>query len=189
MEITANELKNNIFIKYDGQIWQVLKSEHNYRGRGAAFIGARLRNLKTSRVLEASMRSNEKLELLSVDAIRCQYLYAGEESVFVMDSQTFEQYELPVAVIGHMAEFFKEGDEVMVLMHEGTALTIRPPQTVRLKVTQTDAAVKGDTATKATKPATLETGYTLQVPLFIKEGDILLLNPETGEYIERSSQG
>lgn len=188
MEITANELKNGMFIEYDSQIWQVMKSEHNYRGRGAAFVGAKLKNVKTGRQLEPSMRSNERLKEIAVEAVRCQYLYQDGESAFVMDSQTFEQYTLPISVIGNMVDFFKEGDEVMVLMSEDEALAIRPPQTVRLKVIETEAAVKGDTATKATKPATLESGVIVPVPLFVKVGDLLLINPEKYEYIERVSQ-
>ena len=169
-------------------MWKVLNSEHNYRGRGADFVGVRLRNVKTGRQREPSMRRNERLKELSVEAIRCQYLYQDSESVFVMDQQTFDQYTLPLSVIGHMVDFFKEGDEVMVLMYEGEALAIRPPQTVRLKVADTESAVKGDTATKATKPATLESGVIVQVPLFVKVGDLLLVNPETSEYIERVNQ-
>lgn len=132
-----------------------------------------------------SFRTADGVEILDVDTIKMQYLYRDPNYVYLMDNQTFEQHQVDIKLIGTIAEYLKEGDTILVLMYEGKALSIRPPQSVSLKVTEAEHAVKGDTATAAKKTVLLETGTKASVPLFIKSGDVIVINPETGEYVER----
>jgi elongation factor P len=185
MKTDAGSLKKGDIIDYKDQFCCVIKTDHNFRGRGSAVIKVKIKNIKVGNTIEVTMRPNEMLELLDVQVIQMQYLYSDSQKLYFMDERSYNQYSIDVAATGDIYKYFKEGEIMYVLLYNDEAITIRPPQTVRLKVTVAQDAVKGDTATAAKKDVTVETGVTVKVPLFIKKDDTILINPETGEYMER----
>ena len=188
MNIDAVNIKKGDIISHNSQIWQVIKTEHNFRGRGSAVIRLKLKNIKTGSTVEQTSRSNEIYQALDISSIQMQYLYSDGQNLYFMDLRTYNQYQLDAKIVGTMSQYFKEGEVMYVLLYDDEPITIRPPQTVRLKVTTAQDAVKGDTATAAKKDVIIETGAVVKVPLFIKKDDIILVNPENGEYIERVNQ-
>ncbi len=154
-------------------------------GKGSAFVRARLKNIKTGKVIEFTFKSGEKVEEVPLNTLELSYLYSEGQKFFFMHPQTYEQYELSSEMVGSLAQFLKEGDIVQVLMNEETPVAIRPPKKVYLKVTEAAEGSRGDTVGNALKPVTVETGATVNVPLFIKEGDRIAVDPESGEYRER----
>lgn len=185
MKTNAGNLKKGDFISYQGAVWQVQKADFYSPGKGAALMKTRIKNLMTGKNIEVTFKSNEQIETVNIESIEMQYLYKDNINLYFMDERTYNQYPVPLMVVGEAANFLKEGTKVFVYLHEEKALTIRPPLSVRLKVVETEDAVKGDTVTGAKKPAKLETGTTIMVPLFIKIGDTVTVNPETGEYTGR----
>lgn len=152
---------------------------------GAAFVRSKLRNLRTGAIQEKTFRAGEKVGKAQIDNKRMQYLYAsGDQHVF-MDNESYEQLELPESTIEYELKFLKENMEVHIQMYEGETLGVELPNTVTLQVTETEPGIKGDTAQGATKAATVETGYTLNVPLFVNEGDLLIINTTDGSYVSR----
>lgn len=187
MKIAAGSLKKGGYIVHNGEIWHVLKTDFNYRGRGSATVRARIRNVITGAVLENTTKSDFPYEAADVEPVQVQFLYKDGATVYFMDQRTYEQHELPLKAVGEVANFLKEGDNVFIVMYNGKPISMRTPQTVRLKVIEADDAVKGDTATAPKKVVTVETGVSIKVPLFIKKGDIILINPDTGQYMERTT--
>lgn len=187
MKVNAGDLNKNSFINHNGEIFRVLKMEHNYRGRGSASIKTRIRNVVTQNTLDITLKPDNKVEQIDVDSIQMQYAYPSGSAFAFMNEQTYEQIEVPEEVVGDFAKYMKEGEKVYVIMHEGKPLAIRPPASVRLEVTEAQDAAKGDTATNAKKPVIVETGAEVMVPIFIKKGEVIVINPETGDYIERSN--
>ncbi|HLC94415.1 MAG TPA: elongation factor P [Patescibacteria group bacterium] len=185
MKINAGNIKKGQFIQKDGDMWQVQKAEFYSPGKGGALMKSRIKNIKTGKTLDFTYKSSETIEVLDVEVIELQYLYKDHESLHFMNERTFEQHTLPLSQSGEIVSFIKEGDKLFVLLHQGVPIAVRPPQSVRLKVTQAQEAVKGDTVTGAKKSVIVETGATVLAPLFIKTGDSIVVNPETGEYIER----
>ncbi|OGK20244.1 elongation factor P [Candidatus Roizmanbacteria bacterium RIFCSPHIGHO2_02_FULL_37_13b] len=185
MKIDAGSLKKGDFIKQNDEILQVLKFEHNFRGRGSATCRLKTKNIKTGNSLDISFRTADMTDILDVETIKMQFLYKSGESYVFMDQITFEQQSILKGIVGSTGNYLKEGDIIHCLIYQGECLAIRPPQSVKLKVIQADDALKGDTATYAKKQVVLETGITILTPLFIKNGDIIAVNPETGEYVER----
>lgn len=185
MKISAGNLKKGDFISYQGAIWQVQKAEFYSPGKGAALMKTKIKNLMSGKNIEVTFKSNEQTETVNVESIEMQYLYKDNISLYFMDERTFNQYPVSLTAVGETANFLKEGTKVFVYLHDDKALTIRPPLSVKLKVVETEDAVKGDTVTGAKKPAKLETGATIMVPLFIKPGETVIVNPETGEYTGR----
>jgi len=188
MNTDAVNIKKGDIISHNSQIWQVVKTEHNFRGRGSAVIRLKLKNIKTGASVEQTSRSNEIYQALDISSTQMQFLYSDEQNLYFMDPRSFNQYQLKANIIGNMVKYFKQGETMYVLLYDDEPITIRPPQTVRLKVTSAQDAVKGDTATAAKKDIIVETGTVVKVPLFIKKDDIILVNPENGEYIERVNQ-
>ncbi|MCA9372129.1 elongation factor P [Candidatus Woesebacteria bacterium] len=184
---SAGNLKKGEFIRYQGDIWQVQKTEFYSPGKGSALMRTKIRNIKTGKNIDYTFKSQESVETVEVSSNEMQYLYKDNENAYFMDNQTFQQYEVPLSVIGDMVHFFKEGEVMYVYLYEEKALNIRPPSVVRLKIQETEEAVKGDTVSGARKVAVLETGAKVQVPLFVKTGDMITVNPETGEYGERAN--
>lgn len=183
--INAGNLKKGQFITIDGEVCQVLKTDHNYRGRGSAYMKVRLKNIVRANTIDTNFRSNDSVESIEVDAIKLSYLYKDQESLHFMDEKTFEQHAVKKQISGDLSNYLKEGQEVFILMWAGKTLGIRPPQSVKLQVTEAQDASRGNTAEAAKKIVTLETGIKVAVPLFIKKGDTIIINTDTGEYVER----
>lgn len=185
MAVQAGNLKKGEFIVYQGEIWQVQKTEFYSPGKGSALMRTKIKNVASGKGLDYTFKSNESVETVEVNSVEMQYLYKDADSAYFMDERTYNQYTVPLAVVGDIIEFFKEGEKMYVYLHDDKPLSIRPPVSVTLKVINTEEAVKGDTVSGAKKEAELETGAKIMVPLFIKNGDIISLNPETHEYTGR----
>ncbi|MFH1840671.1 MAG: elongation factor P [Candidatus Shapirobacteria bacterium] len=155
-------------------------------GKGSAFYRTKLKNLATGAVLEFTFKSNEMVEEALVETVEMQYLYPEGEELVLMNPRNYEQYRLNKEIVANFAELMKEGDIYQIFTLNDQAVSMRPPLKVRLKVTRTDPGVRGNTVTGATKEAEVETGYKLQVPLFIKEGEIIVINVANGNYVERA---
>ncbi len=186
MKTYAGALKRGEFINHLGAIWQVTKTEFYSPGKGSALTHAKLKNVQTLKTLDYAFKSNEDVDTVDVNSIEMQYMYKDDDSLYFMNEQTYDQVSVPVAMAEGFAQYLKEGDKLYVFMNEDKALSVRAPLTVRLQITATDDAVKGDTVTNARKPATTETGATVMVPLFVKVGEVVIINPETGEYVGRA---
>lgn len=183
--ISTNDFKTGITIQSDGNLWLVIEFQHVKPGKGSAFVRSKLRNLRTGAVIDKTWRAGEKVAPAHIDKSSMIYSYAmGDIHVF-MDNQTYEQVEIRKESIENQLNFIIEGMEVNVISFEGEILGVDIPEKVTLKVTESDPAVKGNTATSATKDCVVETGYKLQVPLFINEGDSLIINTNTGKYDKR----
>lgn len=171
--ISVNDFRTGLTIEVDGEIWRVLEFQHVKPGKGAAFVRSKLRNLRTGAIQERTFRAGEKVNRAQIDTRKMQYLYAnGDQHVF-MDMETYEQIELPAKQIEHELKFLKENMEVFIMMYHGETIGIELPNTVELKVVETEPGIKGDTASGGSKPAKLETGLVVQVPFFVNEGDTL----------------
>ncbi len=185
MSVQAGNLKKGEFIKYQGDIWQVQKTEFYSPGKGAALMRTKIKNVATGKNLDFTFKSNETIDTVDVSSLEMQYLYKDAENAFFMDERTYNQYSVPLAIVGDVIEFFREGEKMYVYVYDDKPISVRAPVTVTLKVVQTEDAVKGDTVSGAKKEAELETGAKVMVPLFIKNGDMISLNPETREYSGR----
>lgn len=185
MKINAGNLKKGQFISYNGQIWQVQKAEFYSPGKGSALMRTGLKNMVSGKTVDYTFKSNEKIEEIEVEVIEAQYLYKDSNFLYFMNQQTFEQYQLNLNLVGSMVNYLKEGNKFYLLMYNGKPLNLRPPQSVKLKVIKAEEADKGNTVSGAKKIVKLETGVNIAVPLFIKVGETIIINPETGEYIGR----
>jgi len=185
MKTDAGNLKKGQFLSYNNEIWQVQKAEFYSPGKGSALMKTVLKNISSDKTLSYTFKSNESVETLDVDVIELQYLYKDNNFLYFMNERTYEQYQLNLSLVGNVSNYLREGDKVYVLMYENKPLSLRPPQSVRLKVIKAEEAVKGDTVSGAKKIVMVETGASVAAPLFIKVGDIIVINPETGEYVER----
>ena len=181
----AGNLKKGEFVRYQGEIWQIQKAEFYSPGKGSALMKTRIKNLLTGKNVDYTFKSNENVETLDVMSVEMQYLYKDAENLFFMDERTYNQYTVPIKVVGDVSNFIKEGEKLYIYMYDDKPLNIRPPMSVVLKVTATEDAAKGDTVSGAKKPATLETGVVVMVPIFVKVGESIKVNPETGQYSDR----
>lgn len=188
MKMSAGNIKKGEFIYYQGDIWQIQKAEFYSPGKGSALMKTRLKNLKTGKNVDYTYKSSETVETLDIDAVEMQYLYKDNENLYFMNEKNYAQYQIAVSIVGKVADFLKEGVKYFVYLHGEDVLSIRPPQSVKLKIIETEPGIKGDTVTGAKKPAKVETGVIVNVPLFIKTGDYIIINPETGEYVERAKE-
>lgn len=185
MKINAGNLKKGEFVFYQGEIWQVQKADFYSPGKGSALMKSRLKNLQSAKNVDYTYKSNEQVETVDVESIEMQYLYKDKDYLYFMNERTYQQYSIPVQVVGEVALFLKEGTKHFVYLYDEKPLSMKFPPSVKLKVIYTEDAAKGDTVTGAKKPATLETGVVVMVPLFVKSGETITVNPETGEYGER----
>lgn len=185
MKTNAGNLKKGDFVYYQGEIWQVQKADFYSPGKGSALMKSRIKNLVSGKNIEYTYKSSEQVETLEVESIEMQYLYKDSENLHFMDERTYNQYTVPLNMVGSVADFFKEGDKMYVFLHDEKPLTIRAPLSVRLKIVEAEDAAKGDTVTGAKKPVKVETGAIVMVPIFIKIGETITVNPETGEYTGR----
>ena len=182
---TTSNIKNGSVIFHKNKRMKVVEFLHVKPGKGPAFVRTKLKDITTGKVIDETFNSGVKLEFLKIEAKEMQYLYSDTDSHFFMDNQTFEQVSVLDNIIGKNVDFLKDGMNVDLLFDGSEILDIRLPAHVNLKVVETEPGIKGNTATGATKPAKVETGYLVQVPLFVAEGNILKIDTRTGEYIER----
>jgi elongation factor P len=187
MSVQAGNLKKGEFINYQGDIWHVQKTEFYSPGKGSALMRTKIKNVSSGKTIDYTFKSNEMVETVEVTSVEMQYLYKDAENAIFMDQQNFNQYEVPLEMVGDIVKFFKEGETMYVYVHDEKPLSVRPPASVTLQVTHAEDAAKGDTVGNAKKEAELETGAKVMVPLFIKVGEKITLNPETGEYAGRSN--
>ncbi len=188
MRTSTNDFRSGLKIIYNRGVWEVVECQHVKPGKGQAFVKTRIKNMETGQVLDVNFRAGEMIEVADVDEKELEFLYAqGDEYVF-MDMETYEQISLLKEQVGDAAKYLKEGISVTVYFYEDRPISIELPTFVVLQVVQTDPGVRGDTATGGTKPAVLETGATVQVPLFIKEGELIQIDTRTGEYIGRAKK-
>jgi elongation factor P len=183
--ISAGEFRNGITFEFEGNVYQVVEFQHVKPGKGAAFVRTKLRNVITGGVIEKTFRPTEKMPKAHIERKDMQYLYSDGGLYYFMDQETYEQIPLNESQLGDSLRFVKENMIVKILSYKGSVFGVEPPTFVELEVTETEPGFKGDTATGANKPATLETGATITVPLFINQGDIIRVDTRTGEYMER----
>ena len=184
--ISTNDLRNGITIQIDGDIFVVLDSQHVKPGKGAAFVKAKIKNLRTGAIFEKTFNADVKVETAHIDKKPMQYLYSMNDTYYFMNMSDYEQIELDKKLIGDDAELLKENLEVDIMFYEGEMLGMNLPDKIALKVVHTEPAVKGNTTSSAMKDATLETGKVIKVPLFIEEGEELLISSKDGKYVSRA---
>ena len=184
--VTAGDFRNGVTFEMDNNVLQIIEFQHVKPGKGAAFVRTKVKNVITGAVLEKTFNPSDKFPTAFVERKDMQYLYSDGSLFYFMDTESYEQIPIDESKLGDSFAFVKENMEVKVLSYKGNVFGIEPPFFVELEVTQTDPGFKGDTATNATKPATLETGAEIRVPLFIEEGDRLRIDTRTGEYMERA---
>ena len=183
--ISAGDFRNGITIEMDNGIFQIVEFQHVKPGKGAAFVRTKLKNIVNGGVVEKSFRPTEKFPQARIDRKEMQYLYNDGDLYYFMDTESFDQIALNADTVGDSLKFVKENEMVKVCGHNGNVFAIEPPLFVELEVTETEPGVKGDTATGATKPATVETGATVMVPLFVNQGDVIKIDTRTSEYLSR----
>ena len=183
--ISAGDFRNGITIEIDSNIFQIIEFQHVKPGKGAAFVRTKLKNIKSGGVIEKTFRPTEKCPQARIDRKDIQYLYSDGDLFHFMDQETFEQIALNEENVGDSLKFVKENDICKVCSHNGSVFAIEPPLFVELEITETEPGFKGDTATGATKPAVVETGATVYVPLFVELGDKIKIDTRTGEYLSR----
>ncbi|MDC3414421.1 elongation factor P [Aquibacillus sp. 3ASR75-11] len=184
--ISVNDFRTGLTIEVDNSIWQVIDFQHVKPGKGAAFVRSKLRNLRNGNIQEKTFRGGEKVSRAHIENRKMQYLYSSGNMHTFMDNNSYEQIELPTTQIEHELNFLKENMEISMMVYQGETIGIDLPNNVELTVTETEPGIKGDTASGGTKPATLETGLTVQVPFFINEGDVLLISTNDGKYVSRA---
>lgn len=182
---SVSEFRNGMAIRYNGDIWIVNEFQHVKPGKGQAFIRTKLKQLKSGKVVENSFRLSENIEEVRLENKNMQYLYASGDEIVLMDNDTYDQINAPKEMLGDQFKFLKEGNPVGVLFLEGNIVTLSLPMFIELEVVEAAPGVKGDTVSNLQKPVTLETGAEIQVPLFIKEGNVLKIDTRNGRYIER----
>ena len=183
--ISAGDFRNGITIEIDSNIFQIIEFQHVKPGKGAAFVRTNLKNIKSGGVIEKTFRPTEKCPQARIDRKDMQYLYSDGDLFHFMDQETFEQIALNEENVGDSLKFVKENDICKVCSHNGSVFAIEPPLFVELEITETEPGFKGDTATGATKPAVVETGATVYVPLFVELGDKIKIDTRSGEYLSR----
>ena len=183
--ITAGDFKKGITIEWDGGVWNIVDFQHVKPGKGAAFVRTKLKNVMTGAVIERSFNPTDKMPRAIVETKEMQYVYNDGGLYYFMDMDTYEQLPLNQDQVEEAIPFVKEGTNVTVKFFKGNAFSVAAPNFVELEITDTEPGFKGDTASNTYKPATLETGYILQVPLFINTGDHIRVDTRTGEYMER----
>lgn len=183
--VAAGDFKNGITVEIDGNIYQILEFQHVKPGKGAAFVRTKLKNIISGGVVEKTFRPTEKFPKAHIDRKDMQYLYQDGDLYNFMDVETYDQIALNADVVGDALKFVKENETVKICSHNGNVFSVEPPLFVELEITETEPGFKGDTAQGATKPATVETGAVVMVPLFVETGDVLKIDTRTGEYLSR----
>jgi elongation factor P len=185
--ISTNQFKNGTHIEIEGRIWKILEFQHVKPGKGGAFVRTKLRRIEDGSVIDKTFRAGEKFRPVRTESKKMQYLYDSGDAAVFMDSRDYEQIEIPSGALGDAMRWVLPNDEVEVLFVDEQPSDVQVPSAIDMKVTQTDPGVKGDTASGGgNKPATLESGVTVQVPLFIEEGETIRVDTRTGEYVSRA---
>ena len=185
MALSINEIKSGVTVLSEGVVYMVVDTQHVKPGKGAAFVRAKLRNMKNSSIQEKTWRGDEKIEEAFVEERKLQYTYKSGDMYHFMDQETYEEIAIAEDYLGDKVKFLKDNLEVLGYFYKEDTLTINLPNFIEVRITHTEPGIKGDTAKSGTKPAEIETGATVQVPLFINEGDLLKIDTRTGEYVER----
>mgnify|MGYP001084219665 CR=1 FL=1 len=183
--ISAGDFRNGITIEYENSVYQIIEFQHVKPGKGAAFVRTKLKNVKSSGVVEKSFRPTEKFPQARIDRKDMQYLYSDGDLYYFMDTESYEQIALGADAIGDTLKFVKENEMCKICSHNGSVFSVEPPLFVELEITETEPGFKGDTATGASKPAIVETGAQIYVPLFVDQGDKVKIHTRTGEYLSR----
>ena len=186
--VDAGSFKNGLTVEIEGDVYQILEFQHVKPGKGAAFVRTKLKNIITGSTVEKTFRPTERFENAHIDRVNMQYLYDDGDMYNYMDVETYEQIQLSHADVAESMKFVKENEIVMICSYKGNVFSVEPPITVELEVTETEPGVKGNTATNATKPATVETGAQVRVPLFIEQGEKIIIDTRTGEYSSRAER-
>ena len=185
MSVSTNDFKNGMTLELDGTLFQIIEFQHVKPGKGGAFVRSKLRNVKTGAVTEKTFNAGVKVGLAIVERKDMQYLYGDGTDYVFMDLDTYEQVRVPRELMGDAANYLTEGGEAQVSTHDGVPISVDLPASLVLTIVKTDPGVKGDTRTGSLKPATLETGVVVNVPLFVEEGEKVKVDTRTGAYIER----
>ena len=183
--ISAGDFRNGVTLEMEGNIYQIIEFQHVKPGKGAAFVRTKLKNIINGGVVEKTFRPTEKFPQARIDRVEMQYLYTDGDLFHFMNTETYDQIALNKDAIGDALKFVKENEMVKICSHNGNVFAVEPPLFVELEVTETEPGFKGDTATGATKPATVETGAIVYVPLFVEQGDVIKIDTRTGEYLSR----
>lgn len=183
--VSAGDFRNGLTIELDNNVYQIIEFQHVKPGKGAAFVRTKLKNIKNGGVVEKTFRPTEKCPQARIEKKDMQYLYSDGDLYNFMDTETFDQIALNQESIGDALKFVKENEMVKIVSHNGNVFAIEPPLFVELEITDTEPGFKGDTATGATKPATVETGASVLVPLFVETGDRISIDTRTGDYLKR----
>ena len=184
--ISAGDFRNGITLEIEGNVVQILEFQHVKPGKGAAFVRTKLKNIISGGVIEKTFRPTEKFPAARIDRVEMQYLYSDGDLWHFMNTETYDQIALNSDDIGDSLKFVKENDMVKVCSHNGKVFAVEPPMFVELEIIDTEPGFKGDTATGATKPATVETGAIVYVPLFIEQGEVIKIDTRTGDYLSRA---
>ena len=184
--VTAGDFRNGVTFEMDGNVYSIIEFQHVKPGKGAAFVRTKIRNVISGAVTEKTFNPNDKYPTAFIERKDMEYLYNDGDLYYFMDSETYEQLPISPNVLGDNFRFVKENMVCKVFSYKGNVFGIEPPNFVELQVTETEPGVKGDTATNVTKPATLETGAEIKVPIFINEGEMIRVDTRTGEYMERA---
>ena len=184
---TTNDLKNGMTLNLDGQLWNVIEFQHVKPGKGGAFVRTKMRSVLSGKVVEKTFNAGVKVEVASVEKRNMQYLYRDDEDFMFMDSTNYDQISVSKQTVGEAVDYLLENAGVVVAMHEGNPLFIEMPASVELVITYTEPGLQGDRSSGGTKPATVETGITIQVPLFIKQDEKVLVDTRTGAYLGRAN--
>jgi elongation factor P len=184
--ISSNDFRNGVTIEYDGQVWQVIDFQHVKPGKGSAFVRTKLKNLLTGGTVERTFNAGERVAMARVERREMQYLYQNAGEYIFMDTETFEQLGLTSDQLGDGTKYLKENMVCYVMLYNGQSIGVELANSVELTITETDPGLKGDTAAGGTKPATVETGAVVRVPLFLNPGDRILVDTRTGQYLGRA---
>ncbi|HYY11355.1 MAG TPA: elongation factor P [Kineosporiaceae bacterium] len=182
---STNDLKNGLVLNLDGQLWAVVEFQHVKPGKGGAFVRTKLKNVLSGKVVDRTFNAGTKVDTATVDKRDMQYLYKDGTDFVFMDSNTYDQIHIAEATVGDAANFLLENQEAIVAVHEGTPLYVELPTSVVLEITYTEPGLQGDRSTGGTKPATVETGYEIQLPLFLETGTRVKVDTRTGDYLGR----
>jgi len=185
VSVSTNDLRNGMTLELDGTLFQIIEFQHVKPGKGGAFVRTKMRNVKTGAVLERTFNAGVKVGLAIVERKDYQYLYPDAGDYVFMDLETYDQIHVPGLIMGDAPSYLTEGGHAQVSLHDGVPIAVELPASMVLTITQTDPGVKGDTRTGGMKPATLETGVVVNVPLFVEEGERVKVDTRTGEYVER----
>ena len=185
---TTNDIKNGSVLSLDGQLWSVVEFQHVKPGKGGAFVRTKIKNVRSGKLVDKTFNAGTKIDFATVDRRDYSYLYQDGENFVFMDQSDYDQITVPGVTVGDAANYMLEGQEVQIAMHDGEALSVELPASVVLEVTYTEPGLQGDRSSAGTKPATLETGYEIQVPLFLESNTKVKVDTRSGEYLGRVNE-